>query len=250
MRPVQVARLYHELADLWPRLSGPQDYAREAALIDDMLTAALGPTSAGQKRSILELGGGGGHTLCHLADRYDATNVDLSPAMLEQSRKLNPNVTHVAADMRDVRLDQKFDAVLAHDAIDYMVSRADLQAALATAAAHLRRGGALIVAPTYLRETFTDWQIESDHYADDQLQLSYVACVHRPDVHTQRFELAMLLVIRRRGQLRIVEDRHVCGLFARDTWLELIEAGGFDVEPDAAATDAAPWHAFVAVKRD
>ena len=249
MRPVQVARLYHELADLWPRLSPPQDYAREAAVIDEILTARLGPPPAGGRHRILELGGGGGHTLCHLADRYDATNVDLSEAMLSQSRKLNPSVTHITGDMRRIRLDQTFDAVLAHDAIDYMACPADLQSALATAAAHLHEGGVLIVAPSYLCETFTDWQTESDHYADEHVQLTYVSCVHRPDEQADTFELAMLLVIRDDGRLRIVEDRHICGLFSKHTWMELLDGAGFEVERSDTGDDTAPWHAFVAIKR-
>lgn len=249
MRQMQIPRLYHELAYLWPQLSPPQDYAREAKAISDILAAKLSRSPAGRKPRILELGGGGGHTLCHLADRYDATNVDLSPAMLNQSRKLNPSITHEIGDMRQIRLGHTFDAVLAHDAIDYMGCPADLQAALATAAAHLHDNGVLIVAPTYLHETFINYQTEYDHYADEDVQLTYVSCVHRPGQKVDMFELAMLLLIRQNGQLRIVEDRHICGLFSNKTWLELLDTTGFDVDRSDAWNDATPWHAFVAVKR-
>ena len=98
----------------------------------------LGP---GRHR-LLELGVGGGHNLSHLTSEFDAAAVDLSPQMLELSRRLNPTVEHHLGDMRTVRLPgQVFDAVLIHDAICYMQTEDDLRAAFATARVHLRPGG-------------------------------------------------------------------------------------------------------------
>ena len=49
MRQMQIPRLYHELAYLWPRLSPPQDYAREAKAISDILAFYLSlPQSDGE----------------------------------------------------------------------------------------------------------------------------------------------------------------------------------------------------------
>ena len=54
--------------------------------------------------------------------------------------------------MRTVRLGRTFDAVLVHDAIDYMTTEADLRAAVETAYAHCRPGVALFV-PDDIAET-------------------------------------------------------------------------------------------------
>ena len=67
--------------------------------------------------------------------------------MLALSRKLNPGVEHHLGDMRTVRIPGEFDAVLAHDAISYMLSEDDLRAVLATARVHLRPGGVFLAAP-------------------------------------------------------------------------------------------------------
>ena len=50
--------------------------------------------------------------------------------------------------MRTLRLQRQFDAVLVHDAVAYMTTRADLAALVAaTAFAHTRPGGAALFAP-------------------------------------------------------------------------------------------------------
>ena len=143
-------RLYGDLAFLWPLMSPPDEYRDEARYWRRALRDRLGP---GRLR-ILDLGAGGGHNLHHLAGEFDATAVDLSEEMLAHSRRLNPGVAHHAGDMRTVRLGETFDAVLVHDAIAYMTTEADLRAVFATARAHLRPDGLLIVAPDYYAETF------------------------------------------------------------------------------------------------
>ena len=74
--------------------------------------------------------------------------------MLEVSRKLNPGCAHVQGDMRTVRLGELFDAVLVHDAIDYVTSQHDLQLVIDTAFAHCRPGGMAVFAPDHTAETF------------------------------------------------------------------------------------------------
>ena len=111
-------RLYSEFAHLRPVISPPEGYAEEAEHRRSALRGRLGPG----RRSILELGCGGGHLLSHLTGDFEAAAVDLSPHMPALSRKLNPGVEHHLGDTRSVRLPGKFDAALAHDAISYMLT--------------------------------------------------------------------------------------------------------------------------------
>jgi dTDP-4-dehydrorhamnose reductase len=74
--------------------------------------------------------------------------------MLYVSRRLNPTCRHHQGDMRTLRLGETFDAVLVHDAIDYMTSEKDLAAAVATAVAHLHTGGIVVIMPDDTTETF------------------------------------------------------------------------------------------------
>ncbi|MEX2203615.1 MAG: class I SAM-dependent methyltransferase [Actinomycetota bacterium] len=115
---MDLPRPYGELAEWWPLLSAPEEYADEAEEYRALIEAgARIPVQA-----VLELGSGGGNNASHLKTRFDLTLVDRSPAMLEVSRRLNPECEHVESDMRSVRLDRAFDAVFVHDAIAYITS--------------------------------------------------------------------------------------------------------------------------------
>ncbi len=92
------------------------------------------------------------------------TLVDLSGEMLDISRRLNPTCEHFLGDMRTVRLDRQFDAVLIYDAVDYMTTEADLALALETAFIHVRPGGVAIFVPDHIKETFIPG---SDHDGSD-----------------------------------------------------------------------------------
>ena len=219
-------RLYGDLARLWPLISPPEDYEEEAQFWRAALRAKLG---SGRHR-VLELGVGGGHHLSHLADAFQATAVDLSEDMLAQSMRRNPAVEHLIGDMRTIRLERTFDAVLIHDAIDYMVTVDDLRAAFRTAAAHLRSGGAFLVAPDYVAETFENDAIYTQTDDDDRTHVTYVEIDFDPDPNDTTISSLMVSLIREGGETRVELDRHLIGLFPRETWLRELATAGFDVE--------------------
>src|SRR5215472_13003405 len=144
-------RLYQDLAAWWPLISPPEEYAEEAAFAGQVLRRASRPV-----REVLELGSGGGHCASHLTPGFTMTLVDLSAGMLAVSRRLNPDCEHVEADMRTVRLGRDFDAVLVHDAVDYVTTAADLRLVIETAFAHCRPGGIAVFVPDYLSDDFRE----------------------------------------------------------------------------------------------
>jgi len=228
MRPEEISpnRLYHDLAELLPLVSPPKDYAEEARLWRNLLREKLGPG----RHSVLELGVGGGFNLSHLTGEFEATAVDLSAEMLALCRQLNPGVGLHLGDMRTVRLGRTFAAVLIHDAISYMQTEDDLRATFATAAAHLESGGVFITSPDFFRETFYSPRVEHFTHSDGETELTYLEYAHDPDPADTTIELIMFYLIRRRGELRIEQDRHTFGLFPRATWKRLLEEAGFRVE--------------------
>ncbi len=236
-------RLYHDLSDLWPILSPPSDYLIESKAIRRLLHERIRPC---HRPHLLELGGGGGHGLSHLADGFRCAAVDLSYSMLENSRRLNPGNETYMGDMRAIRLDRIFDAVLLHDAIDYMLVESDVHKALSTARAHLNPGGMLLVGPTYTRESFVNHQVEHDQRHCGDLTLTYLSYIHDPDPSDSTFEMVLSIIHNSGGQVRLIEDRHRCGLFTLDRWRAMLDGSGFDAE---LVTDDLPWTLFVAIKR-
>ena len=219
-------RLYADLAHLWPLMSPPEDYADEAVCWARELRKRLG---SGRAR-ILDLGTGGGHLLHHIASGFDATAVDLSAAMLAHSRRLNPEVTHRVGDMRTIRLGETFDAVLIHDAIDYMTTEDDLLAAFATARAHLRRGGLLLTAPDDYVETFVPPRVWYETRRANGAELTFVEYSTDTDPDDTQAETVYVFFFEQDGALRVEVDRHATGLFPISTWERLLIKSGFEPE--------------------
>jgi SAM-dependent methyltransferase len=222
---VALPRLYADLAPWFPLVTPPHEYEEEAGLYREMLT------EGGPVRTVLELGSGGGNNASHLKAHFELTLTDLSPDMLAISRRLNPECEHVEGDMRTLRLDREFDAVFAHDAIDYMVTRDDLRRAIETAFVHTRPGGVALFVPDWVRERFVP---RTDHggYDAEGRGVRYLEWDWDPDPDDERYVVDFAYLIRDRdGTVRVEHDRHECGLFSRDVWLGLMEEVGFHGRP-------------------
>lgn len=217
-------KMYSELATWWPLLSPPDEYLEEATFFRQVLgTAGLPPAA-----TLLELGCGGGNNAVHLkADFAQVTLTDLSPQMLELSSTLNPDCEHLVGDMRTLRLGRTFDVVFVHDAIDYMTLAGDLRRAMETAFLHCTPNGLALFVPDYVRETFAP---STDHGGSDgdTRALRYLEWIYDPDNTDTTYTAEYTYVLREDGQpTRIEHEQHICGLFARDDWLGLLRAAGF-----------------------
>ena len=151
--------MYGDLAPWFHLLTAPAEYSDDASFV----LAALREHADGPIETLLELGSGGGNTASHLKHDLRLTLTDLSPQMLALSATLNPECEHLVGDMRTLRLGRTFDTVLAHDAICYMTTDADLRAAMTTAFEHLRSGGAAVFMPDHIRETFAEGTDHGGH---------------------------------------------------------------------------------------
>jgi SAM-dependent methyltransferase len=157
------------------------------------------------------------------------TLVDASAQMLAVSRALNPECTHREGDMRTVDLGRTFDAVFIHDAIMYMTSGADLDAAIRNAYRHCRAGGVALLVPDYVRETFVAKTEHGGHDGDDGRSLRYLEWTIDPDLDDTTYRADYVIVMRDRGgDTRVVEDCHIEGLFPRAEWMRILREAGFE----------------------
>jgi SAM-dependent methyltransferase len=218
-------KLYDELAEWWPLFSAPEDYAEEAAFFARVLTDACSPPP----RTVLELGSGGGNNALYLKSKFDMTLIDLSPQMLAVSRALNPECEHREGDMRTVNLGRTFDAVFIHDAIAYMTNVEDLQAAIRTAYRHCRAGGVALFVPDCVRETFVGETKHGGHDGNDGRSLRYLMWSVDPDPTDTTYRTDFAIMLRdARGDMRVVHDSHVEGVFPRAEWMRLLREAGFE----------------------
>jgi SAM-dependent methyltransferase len=215
-------RLYDDLADWWVLMSPPGDYAAEAGPVARLLDPG---DMAGRPR-LLELGAGGGHLASHLKARFEMTLVDLSPRMLDQSRRLNPECRHLPGDMRSLRLGESFDAVLVFDSISHMTTEGDLLAAMRTARAHLRAGGVALFCPDSTVECFAPGTSMGGTDGIDR-GMRYLEWTHPPG-HGSTYDSDLVyILLDAHGGRRVVHDRLTLGLYPRDTWRHLLGEAGF-----------------------
>ena len=241
------SRLYTDLAQWWPLFSAPEDYAEEAAFF----TRQLLRIGSDPRRTLLELGSGGGNNASHMKAHFEPTLVDASSAMLEVSRALNPDCEHLCGDMRFIRLGHQFDRVFIHDAISYMATEEDLRAAIETAFVHCRPGGAALFAPDHLRETFTPTSDDGGHDGDGR-GVRYLEWSFDPDPSDTSCVVDYAIMLREAdGRVEVVHDRHVEGLFARADWLGWLADAGFEAESivfDHSELEPGSYEVFVCRK--
>jgi SAM-dependent methyltransferase len=250
-------RLYDEFAGWWPLLSAPDDYAEEAAFYGQTIMGA----ADGTPKTLLELGSGGGNNASHLKAYFSMTLVDVSPGMLEVSRALNPECEHHEGDMRSVQLDRMFDAVFVHDAVMYLTTEADLSSAIETAHAHCRPGGIALFVPDCVRETFRPYTKHGGHdgagAAGVGRGLRYLEWVSDPDPSDTTYLCDFAYLLREGSAVRCEQDRHVMGIFPRQTWLDLLTKTGFRTEVIPCSQEASCgqevegpeyWEAFLGVR--
>jgi SAM-dependent methyltransferase len=216
-------RVYNDLAGWWPLISPPGEYAEEAAHLAGVFSSATVPV-----RTVLDLGSGGGGVAVHLKDQLALTLVDLSEEMLAVSRQLNPECEHIRGDMRTIRLGRTFDAVLVHDAVDYMTREEDLRQVIDTAFAHCRPGGMAVFVPDHVADTFREGIGGGGGSDASGRQASFREWIWDPDPADDWVQAEYEFVLRAAdATVQVVRETHRLGSFSRDTWLRLLTDAGF-----------------------
>jgi SAM-dependent methyltransferase len=137
-------KVFDAYAAYYDLLYKDKDYAGEADYVLKLLSAA--GIAGGD---MLELGcGTGRHAELFAAAGFRMHGVDLSEPMVRQAVErftALPGHAFEVADVRALRLDRRFDAVISlFHVFSYQSSNDDLDRAFATASVHLRSGGAFV----------------------------------------------------------------------------------------------------------
>jgi SAM-dependent methyltransferase len=221
-------RLYHDLADWWPLISPLAEYADDVAVLEAVFGAQPEPI-----RTVLDLGSGGGNVAWHLSCDRELTLLDQSADMLAVSRQLNPQCEHVQGDMLTVRLGRHFDAVLVHDAVDYVTTEAELAMVAQTAFAHCRPGGIAVFMPDHTAETFRAGAGGGGSASmEDGRQASFSERRSDPDPADEWIQIEYEFTLRGAdNRVQVVRESHRLGAFRHETWTRVLTAAGFAVSP-------------------
>jgi hypothetical protein len=127
-----------------------------------------------------------------------------------------------------------------------MTTEADLRAAIETAFVHLRPRGAVVLLPDFTAETYRPKTGHGGHDGPDGRSLRYLEWRYDPDPKDTTVVTDYAYLLRDAdGAVRVLDDRHVEGIFPRATWLRLLAEVGFRVD---ASMDRWEREVFVGVR--
>jgi len=221
-------RLYSDLAWTWPIISPVEDYIEETELFSKLIR----DHSKIEVKTLLHLGCGGGHNDYTFKKHFKVTSLDISEEMLRLAKKLNPEVNYQYGDMRTMQLGEKYDAVMILDSINYIKTEEDLQRTFITAYKHLKSGGVFLTFAEQIAGQFKQNNTTHSTHSQGNVEIAFIENYYDPDPTDTSYEATFIYLIRVGVKLEVHTDRHLCGIFKLETWLELLKATGFEVKQE------------------
>jgi SAM-dependent methyltransferase len=218
-------RLYKDLSWLWPIVSPPEDYIDET----DYYSAVINKHAGFEVKSVLNLGCGGGHHDYTLKKHFNVTGIDTGESMLKLARNLNPEVSYIEGDMRNLQIDGVFDAVTIFDSINSMLTENDLAAVFTTAYIYLKPDGVMLTMTEMTKENFHQNRMSCSTHVKDDIEITFIENYFDSNPGDTICEMTLVFLIRQGGRLKIENDRHLVGIFRKRTWLDTLVKAGFNV---------------------
>ena len=223
------ARWYTTIADHYDRLYNSQRVARADPFLQQLFLRH------GRVKDVLDVACGSFALDLPLLKRgYRVVGRDVSEAMLRLARRTLKTAGRTAdldrADMRSLRLDRRFDAVLClGTAFNYLAALSDVRKALNTFRSHLRKGGMLVLDLT----NFDAWlrhpqnaRAEVDYSMPDGTRTAIFA-FNDQDLSRRIHHARFLTVVQRNGRIDLSFDEAPLRIWRRQELDRALRASGF-----------------------
>lgn len=203
-----------------------KDYRAEASTVGRHIRARNPEAD-----TLLDVGCGTGGHLRYFAQEFGRVEgVDLSEGMLAVCRRACPDVPVSLGDMRSFRTGRRHDAVVSlFSVVGNLVGTKELDATLATFAAHLNPGGVAVLEPWWFPDNFTPGHVGASVSTADGTTVARVSHTVRDSEGASRMEVHYTVAERDKG-IRHFSDTHVMALYSRAEYESAFEQAGFTVE--------------------
>jgi SAM-dependent methyltransferase len=223
--------------------AGIKDYASDVSRI-----AALLRDRHPQCRTVLDVGCGTGEHAHGLArEGFAVDGVDLDPAFVRIARKKHPTGRFFEADMADLHVPHRYDAVLClFSSIGYLVTLDRVTRALICFREHLGPGGVVLVEPW-----FPPGLLDPNRVAKNTGEANGVKVVRtsRVEIEGRISRLLFDYEITDRTGARHASEVHELGLFTPPELTQAFTTAGFSVDFDhVGLTDRGLYLATVAAR--
>jgi ubiquinone/menaquinone biosynthesis C-methylase UbiE len=167
---------FYELAEYYDPINDWKDYRGDS----DRIEAIARRFGRPGRTTWLDVACGTGRHLEFLRRRHPSMGVDVSREMLRYARRRLPGIRLVLGDMRNFRLDRRFDVVSClFSAIGHLKTGHDVRMTFANFARHLNPGGVTIVEPWFPPAAFRSGLIHLRTYESPTLTIARLASSSR-----------------------------------------------------------------------
>ena len=145
-----------------------KDYKRESEIVQNIIKR-FGPKPS---KTLLDVGCGTGEHLKYLSGHFLCTGLDISEEMISKAKKKVPNAKFIVANMRDFKLQDKFDVITClFSSIGYVQNQRNLVKTLRNFHDHLNDHGLTLVEPWIFKKDFRKGNVAIDTYEDERTKL-------------------------------------------------------------------------------
>ncbi|WP_424187236.1 class I SAM-dependent DNA methyltransferase [Actinokineospora sp. G85] len=203
-----------------------KDYRAESAVVAEHIRSRF-PGAA----TLLDVGCGTGGHLAHLVDEFShVEGVDLTEGMVAVARRTLPAIPVQLGDMRSLRLGRRFDGIVSlFSAVGNLVGQDELDATLATFAAHLEPGGVVVIEPWWFPENFTPDHVGGHVVTLDGRTVARVSHTVRDSAAASRMDVHYVVAEPGKGVWHF-SDTHVMALFSPEQYESAFAKAGLSIE--------------------
>ena len=144
------------------------DYKSESEIVQNIIRRFKRKPS----KTLLDVGCGTGEHLKYLSEHFRCTGLDISKEMTNTARAKVTNVRFEVADMKDFRLQDRFDVITClGSSVGYVQNFRNLARTLRNFYHHLTNDGLALVEPWVFKKNFRKGNVSIDAYEDEKIRL-------------------------------------------------------------------------------
>jgi SAM-dependent methyltransferase len=191
----------------------------------EILSKLINKHKKNKGNKLLDVACGSGLEDKYFKKNFKVRGVDKNRGVLRIAKNRNPEVTYKSGDMRNFKLDEKFDVITCFDAMNYLMNYDDLKKTIKNFSEHLNEGGLLVFYLDTIKEHFNQNDVKITHKSKDDMDVILIEnwFVDKDDVG----ETYLIFIIRKDGKSEIKVDKHEWKLFEREKIKEILEEFGF-----------------------
>ena len=217
--------MYDNFAEIYDLIYEFLDYEKTAKKIKKLILK----NKKTKENTLLDMACGTGKHLSYLKKDFKCTGVDISDQMLDVARKNYTDIRFIQADMMELDLKEKFDAITClFSSIGYVKTYKNLKKTIHNFANHLKQGGVVIIEPWLTKSNAIDGLASMTTYESDEFKIAR-QCVTKIEEDVSRFVMHYMIA-RKGGDVTYFKDSHELGLFDTDKTLQIIEEAGINTK--------------------